>query len=248
MTNSLASAHADLMSTPPLTLDQLSWPDDSRLDGPSGEAFRASAQLFVHDLLQLRDGRMAMRAFIQNLPQHLNWQLTFLDAFHTDFGNQLDLEKWWALRLADFTGRDVFQTWNPQESWEKLRQIVQPIVDVRTRASELPSHKEVTLQAIIETWDVARQYGFLQERSKQLYWLRTRVSQELAKITDDYRRTIDGYLDKRLRDGQIRTAHTQAVMGLDRVAQQAIYDLNVLDSIREDLRPKPQSVQSVDVR
>jgi hypothetical protein len=37
-------------------------------------------------------------------------------------------------------------------------------------------------------------------------------------------------------------------MGLDHIAQETINDLNVLDSIREDLRPKPQSVQSVDVR
>jgi hypothetical protein len=109
-------------------------------------------------------------------------------------------------------------------------------------------HSETSLQAIIEKWDVTQQFAILRERSKRLYLLRSRVSQELAKLTDDYRRTIDLYLDKRLRDGQIRTAHTQAVMGLDHIAQQAINDLNVLDSIREDLRPKPPSVQSVDVR
>ncbi len=248
ISNSLASAHADLQAAPPLTLDQLSWPDDSRLDGPTGETYRASAQLFLHDLLRLRDGQPAMRAFIEQLPRHLNWQITFLEAFHADFASQLELEKWWALRLADFTGRDVYQTMNPEQSWELLTDIVKPVVGVRTRANELPSHSATSLQSIIEKWDMTQQFGFFRERSKRLYMLRSRVSQELAKLTDDYRRTIDLYLDRRLRDGQIRTAHTQAVMGLDHIAQQTINDLNVLDSIREDLRPKSSTVQSVDAR
>jgi len=247
-TNVLAVAHEDLSAAPPLTLDQLTWPDESRLDGPEGDSYRSSAQLFVHDLLQLKDGRPAMRAFIQKLPQHLNWQLTFLDAFGSDFGSQLELEKWWALRLVDFTGRDIAQTMTPEESWDRLDEIIHPMVEVRTRVNELPQRKEMPLQAIIEKWDAARQFELLKERSKMLYLLRSRSSQELAKLVDDYRRTIDVYVDKRSRDGYMRTPRAQAVMGPDRVAQQTISDLNVLDSIREDLRPKTQTVQSADAR
>ena len=107
---------------------------------------------------------------------------------------------------------------------------------------------EVSLQTIIEKWDMARQFGFFQERSRQLYLLRSRVSQELAKLTDDYRRTIDLYLDKRRRDGYVHSARAQAVLGIDHGARQTIDDLNVLDNIREDLRPKPLTIQSADAR
>ena len=152
------------------------------------------------------------------------------------------------VRLVDFTGRDIAQTMTPEESWDRLDEIIHPMVEVRTRVNELPQRKEMPLQAIIEKWDAARQFELLKERSKMLYLLRSRSSQELAKLVDDYRRTIDVYVDKRSRDGYMRTPRAQAVMGPDRVAQQTISDLNVLDSIREDLRPKTQTVQSADAR
>jgi hypothetical protein len=246
MTNALALAYADLQAAPPLTIDQLSWPGDSRPDGPEGETYRSSAQLFVHDLLQLRDGPAALRAFIGELPEHLNWQLSFLHAFRADFATQLELEKWWALRLVDFAGRDLVQAWNAEVSWQKLNDIIRPVVEVRVRATDLPSREEVSLQTIIEKWDMSRQVGFLQAKSRQLYVLRSRVSQELAKLTDDYRRTIDSYLDKRSRDGILRSARAQAVLGIDHGTRQTIDDLNVLDGIREDLRPKPVTMQSAD--
>jgi len=247
-TNSLAIAHADLRAAPPLTLDQLSWPDEARLEGAEGETYRSSAQLLVHDLLQLRDGHAAMRAFIQELPQHLNWQLSFLHAFRADFASQLDLEKWWALQLVDFTGRDIFQTWSPEESWNKLEEIIRPVVEVRTKVNELPLRTEVKLQTIIEKWDVPRQVETLKERSKLLFSLRSRVSQEFAKLVDDYRRTIDVYLDKRHQAGYLRTPLTREVMGLDEVERQTIADLDLLDSIREDLRPKAKTMQSAGVK
>jgi hypothetical protein len=248
MTNAMALAHANLQATPPLTVDQLSWPDEARLEGADGETYRSSAQLFVHDLIQLKGGPAALRAFIGELPEHLNWQLSFLHAFRADFASQLELEKWWALRLVDFTGRDLLQAWNPEVSWQKLNDIVRPIVEVRARAEDLPSREEVSLQTIIEKWDMSRQFGFLQKKSRELYVLRSRVSQELAKLTDDYRRTIDLYLDKRAQERILRSARAQEVLGIDHGARQTIDDLNVLDGIREDLRPKPVTIQSADAR
>ena len=92
MTNAMALAHANLQAAPPLTVDQLSWPDEARLEGADGETYRSSAQLFVHDLIQLKDGPAALRAFIGELPEHLNWQLSFLHAFRADFATQLELK------------------------------------------------------------------------------------------------------------------------------------------------------------
>ena len=246
-TNALAIANVDLHAATPLTLDQLSWPDQSQLLGPRGETYRSSAQLFVHDLLQLRDGPAAMRTFIGELPNHLNWQISFLHAFRADFASQLDLEKWWALRVVDFTGREVSQALSPEESWEKLESIIRPTVEVRTRAKELPLRTEVSLQTIIAKWEAAPQTELLTERSRMLYALRSRTSQEMAKIVDDYRKTIDLYLDRRQRDGYFRSPQMQAAPGLDHGAEQTIAELNILDSIREDLRPKSLTMQSADV-
>ena len=107
--------------------------------------------------------------------------------------------------------------------------------------------RKFLLETIIEKWDMPQQFGFFRERSKRLYLLRrSRVSQEMAKLTDDYRRAIELDLEKRTQDGYVRSARAQEVLGPSRVARQTIEDLNVLDSIREDLRPKLVVVQSVD--
>jgi hypothetical protein len=243
-TNALTYAHDLLKSQPPLTVEQLSWPEEAQLEGEAGEVFRSSSQLFVHELLQLKDGPTAMRAFVDELPEHLNWQLSFFHAFRADFGTQLDLEKWWALRVVDFSGRDFAQAWSIDESWNKLEEIIHPTVDVRTRANELPFRTQVSLQVIIQKWEVPRQVEFLKQRSQLLYSLRSRVSQEYAKLVDDYRKTIDKYLIRRSREGFLRSAKAMEVMGNDNVADTTLADLNLLDSIREDLRPKPRSLQS----
>ncbi len=248
-TNALAIAHADLQAAPPLTLDQLSWPDEARLEGAEGGTYRSSAQLFVHELLRLPDGHAAMRAFIQELPQRLNWQAFVFARVSGGFwqpagrGKNGGRSNWWILR-----GRDDFRRPGRQEeSWNKLEvKSSGPVVEVRTKVNELPLRTQMPLQMIIQKWDVPRQMEMLKERSKLLYSLRSRVSQEFAKLVDDYRRTIDVYMDKRRQAGYLRTPLTRQIMGLDEVERQTIADLNVLDSIREDLRPKPKIAQSTD--
>lgn len=105
--NPLIKTHEAMMTLPPLTLEELSWPQPGQFDGSAGEAYRACAQLFVHDLLQLNDGHQCLRNFLGELPLHLNWQIGFLRAFHSHFATQLEVEKWWALQVVQFTGRDL---------------------------------------------------------------------------------------------------------------------------------------------
>ena len=61
----LATARRVLRNHPALTFEQLSWPTDAQLDGDDGGAYRASAQLFVNDLLELKDGPVHLRAMLQ---------------------------------------------------------------------------------------------------------------------------------------------------------------------------------------
>ena len=110
-TNSLTEAHECLTATPPLTLEALSWPTQQQQHGEPDEAYRASSQLLVNELLKLNDGPACMRAMIENLHRHLNWQAAFLSRLHSHFASEREIEKWWALITVNFAGRDLNQTW-----------------------------------------------------------------------------------------------------------------------------------------
>ncbi len=240
----LTMAHDELRARPPLMLDELSWPQNGHLEGEAGESYRCSAQLFVHELTQLKDGRACLRAMIPELARHMNWQMAFLDAFREHFGSQLELEKWWALQLAGFTGRDLTQAWPRAESWRKLDEIVRPMVEVRTAMDELPLRTEVTLQSIIAQWNFAQQAGVINEKIQQLFVLRTRVSQDLILLVDDYREALDGYMKRRIKESASKQAKLRPDR-LDSIAKDTLLQLDLLDARREQLRPTPKMIQSV---
>jgi hypothetical protein len=238
----LATANEELRAHLPLTLEELTWPADGQLTGEAGESYRSSAQLFVHELTQLDQGRACLRTMVGELARHLNWQMAFLDAFKSHFSTQLELEKWWDLRLVTFTGRDLTQTWPAAESWDKLDEIIRPAVEVRMAINELPLRTQVNLQTIIREWDFAQQAGVLNQRIQQLFVLRTRVSQDLVSLVDDYRQVLDAYMKQRAKSSTGR----RAVLGLDSIARETIAQLDTLDARREQLRPAAQSLQSAD--
>ena len=104
-----------------MTFEELSWPTAANSTGAAGEFYGDSAQLFVDELLSLPDGRACLRAMVAELPRY-NWQFAFLHAFGAYFQRPLDVEKWWALQVVQFTGHDLGQTW-PEEkagtSWTR---------------------------------------------------------------------------------------------------------------------------------
>ncbi len=238
-TDPLAQAHDVLQIVPPLTLEQLSWPADWQFIGEAGEAYRCSAQLFVHDLFNLHDGRAAMRALLPELPQHLNWQMSFLQAFHANFANQRELEKWWALDVVQFTGRDLTQTWPSDVSWNKLDEVLHQSVEIRAGLKDAPLRSQVTLATVIHDWDVPRQKTVLRDKSQQLAILRLRVSQDLVYLVDDYRRVLDNYLYKREYGVYVSLGKTLVAPPLDDIARGALQQLAVLEIHRAQLHPKP---------
>jgi hypothetical protein len=234
----LEQAHDILQAHPPLTLSELSWPRDGQEED---EVYRCSAQLLVSRLLQLDDGRACLRQMIQELPRHLNWQISLLDAFQRHFASELDLEKWWALCVVNFTGRDLAQTWPHAESWQKLGEVIHTGAQVRTAVDELPLHTEVTLQSVIADWGYAMQEGVLRVKIQQLGQLRTSVSQDLAGLVDDYRLLLENYVKAREKSGAFRNTTTQRVLGPDQLALDTIRQLNALDAEREAMRIGPES-------
>ena len=99
----------------------MSWPDEAQLSGADGGVYRASAQLFVNELLELKDGPAHLRAMLATLPEFYNWQTAFQSAFREDFPRPLDVEKWWALQVVNFVARDPGPAWTPAVSRDTAR-------------------------------------------------------------------------------------------------------------------------------
>ena len=237
----LSQAHNKLEGRPPLSFEELSWPAEEQWSGDLGEVYRCNAQLFLNRLLQLKDGRASLRAMLAELPQRQNWQIAFLNAFHASFQRPLDIEKWWALQLVHFTGRDLLaQTWAFEESWQKLDAALHAPVEIHAGTNEMPLHASVTLQTVIQDWDSARQANCLEAKIRELELLRPRLGREFAGLVDSYGQTLRNYLQHQHKTGLTRFFGQKAA--LNRAEEQALKQLDDLDTQRASVRPAQKQV------
>ena len=195
--DALANVRPVLHDHPALTFDQLSWPDDAQLNGDDGGLYRASAQLFVSELLGLNDGAKNLRAMLQMLPRCYNWQTAFRAAFAADFPRPIDLEKWWALQSVSFAACDAGLAWTPAASRGKLDEILSVPVEIRSAATNLPVRAAISLQGVIGNFDFDRQRVVLQARLRDLDQARWRMAPPFAGLTGDYYRALADYLGGR---------------------------------------------------
>ena len=190
----LAEARRVLHDHAALTFEQLSWPTESQLAGGDGGAYRASAELFVSELLQLKNGPARLQAMLAALPECYNWQMAFQNVFREDFPRPLDVEKWWALEVVSFVAQDPGLRWTPAVSRDKLDEILRVPVEVWTASNSLPAHTEVSLQAVIRNFDPPSQAVILQTKLRDLELAQLRMARPLAALTDEYRRAVASYL------------------------------------------------------
>ena len=195
--DALAKVRPVLQQQPALTFEELSWPEDAQLRGYDGGVYRASAQLFVNDLLKLNHGPEHLRAMLQMLPGYYNWQLAFRSAFANDFPLPVDLEKWWALRTAGFAGGGNSISWTPAVSSARLDEILSVPVEVRSAPTDLPAHDDISLQAAIRNLDPDRQADILQAKVRDLSMAQWHMDQQFAQLADAYNRTLTSYLGSR---------------------------------------------------
>jgi hypothetical protein len=230
------TARLVLHNRPPLTIEELSWPKADALGGEAGEVFSSSSQLFVEELLRLKNGQACLREMLNALGGTYNWQTAFLRAFQEQFPNLLALEKWWALQATYFVGRDPFQLWTAEESWIKLDELLRTPVAIRRTSGELPARAEVTLQAIIREWDKMQQTTIIAGKIRELELTRARTAPEFMALTDEYRRVLTAYLELRQKGWfyanvwVFGTSQKQA-------AGEVIRQLDALDAKRIALRP-----------
>ncbi|MBC8096263.1 MAG: hypothetical protein H7Y43_10650 [Akkermansiaceae bacterium] len=238
-TDSLEHARRILRVHAPLTFEQLSWPTQGQLSGDGLDVFRGSAQLFVRQLLDLQQGQGCLRETLNQLPRTFNWQFALLRGFSTHFKSQLDIEKWWALQLVQFTGRDLMRAYTPEVSWTKLEEILLSPAESRSNPLELPRRTEITLQTMIQDWDAFSQRTALLRKSRELEMLRSVAAQEVIVLVDDYRDVLGRYLRKQNFSGGLFGLKKQVGPIRNRLADETIRELNLLDAKRVDSRTAP---------
>ena len=228
--DSLATTRAVLQTYSILTFQQLSWPTDMQLSGEDGGVYRASAQLFVDELLGLRDGPAKLRETLDALPRFYNWQTAFFSAFHENFSTPLDVEKWWALQTVIFSAQSPGPQWTTGLSREKLDEILSVAVDFRTESNSLPSHTEISLQEVIKNFQSGAQLEILHMKLHELETAQFRMAPALAVLAAEYRNAIAGYLGEAEVDrrGVIVTKYSSRVVS----ARDTLERLNALDARR----------------
>lgn len=229
----LASVRSLLQTYSTLTFQQLCWPTDMQLSGEDAGVYRASAQLFVDELLALRDGPAKLRATLDALPGYYNWQTAFFAAFHQNFSTPLDVEKWWALQSVIFTARSPGPQWTPAVSREKLDEILGVAADFRSTSNSLPVRAEISLQDVIRNFTSPVQIQILQLKLHDLEVAQFRMSQSLAILAAEYRNALAGYLGEAAvnRRGVIVDKYKSKAVS----ARDTLRMLNALDARRRSI-------------
>ncbi len=235
-TDALALVRARLKAVPPLPYADLSLPTSDQLQGEAWETYRSCAHLFVLELLRLKDGRAAMRGMLSALPEYLNWQFAFYRGFNPHFRSPLEVEKWWSVTLLNFTGRDQHLKWTAEASLLRLDEILRAPVAVRAAANALPERAEVKLQWLFTKMKYAQQKEVLQKAVNQLRALQWNVPPDMLKLVDDYRFTLETYLQKRNKVVGETDVKGGPASGMHPFVRETVAKLDLLDVIREDFR------------
>jgi hypothetical protein len=236
--DSLAGAREVLQNYSVLTFSQLSWPTDAQLAGDDGGQYRASAQLFVDELLALPNGGAKLRTMLELLPHYYNWQTAFESTYQKNFSTPLRVEKWWALQSVIFASRSPGPQWTLDYSRQKLDEILSVPVQYRGASNAMPSFAEISLQNVIQNLNSVQQAEILQAKLRDLELAQLRVDPSLARLTAGYRSAVAGYLGE---------AHpTRGTLVLNKnvptkvSAHETLLILNALDAQRRALAMAPR--------
>ena len=232
--NPLSQAAPVLHASEPLSFEQLSWPTDEQLAETSAGIYSSSAQLFVNQLLHTKGGLECLRQLLADLPDHLNWQLAFEQAFQPMFKTTLDVEKWWALEIAQFSGRDLLHLLTREESAQQLDAVFEFPIHVQIGQSA-PMRTDISLQTIIRGWSRTQQLEMLKNKIWELGVLRLRISPDYIPLVDQYLDVMQEYYKKRSSSTRILAA-----IGLisDKSVEEAVAQLDQLDSQRAKMHPE----------
>jgi hypothetical protein len=230
----LASARGPLSQASPLTFEQLSWPTDEQLNGDDGGVYRASAQLLVHELSRLPDGTEKMRELLARLPDCLNWQIAFNTVYRHDFRSPVATEKWWSLRVLEFTAHNPTSQWTLADSQERLDTLLHVPVQIRVNSNSLPAHAEFSLQEAIREIAPGHREEILSDRLRELELEQFQMARPVAVLAAAYGGVLRDFIGEA--DSRQTLRHDKHASIPNRLSViETLKKLDILDAQRREL-------------
>lgn len=226
--------------TSPATFNELSWPDSQKLsDTDAWNRYQAAAQLFTQELLNEHDGRRGIQDFLRAMPQNLNWQITFLRAFQPRFLTLLDVERWWAVAIADFQSRDPSLQWSRERVARQLDIIIHETTEVRTGTNGPVTRKELPLSQLVANWEFSDQREILARKANQLQLLHVHAPPNLRPLIADYFKLLDAYVRDRQPQGGAQDTRGDVGMRKRILARESSRRLAELETRIEAIQQRP---------
>jgi hypothetical protein len=161
----------------------------------------------------------------------------FIEAFQPQFRSLLDVEKWWALAAANFTGRNAASAWSTPFALRKLDDALHPL-GVARGVGGRPAR--LSVEEVLVTWDFSRQGPLLRQLLQQLQSLRVNAPPKVGALMYRYAEVLGDYLDARGRAGFSPVTRGRAPGNVKLILRQAVGDLRDLDAARARLAAEPE--------
>lgn len=229
----LAGVRRELGRRAPLSFQELTQPDLAELTARDWPHYAACAHLCVHELSRLPEGRTRLVRWLGALQSNWNWQTGFVEAFQPGFRSLLDIEKWWAITLANFTGHNPATAWPASLALRKLDEALQPVGVFAGNGSRAT---RLDLDDVARTWDFQNQAPLFRQLLRQLHSIRLGAPPEVAPLVAHYIDAVEEYLDARSRVGTANATRGQIAPSPKMIARNLTGRLRELDAQRAQLR------------
>jgi hypothetical protein len=239
--STLLPAHEFFAHGSPLTFDQLCWPPPDQFTEANAPAYRYSAQLFVHELLRLHNGRNCASQFLNQLGHCRNWQTAFLQAFEPHFSRLLDVDKWWELQVVAFQEKGIGTTWNPLESQRKLDECLHVPVQYWQGTNTDGPRGLLSLQSFLAQADPQRQSDWLPLKIRELEMLGLHLAPTFAPLAREYAQVLTTYQHRRQLGQNGGLTQYLDRKGLAQLVRTTSSHLDALDARRAAAPPPPNT-------
>ena len=229
----LSAAHAYFINgCNPLTFDELSKPTPEMFTDEAAPRFYYSSQLFVHELLILRDGRACLGDMLDCLGKAPDWQTAFLRAFSANFTSLTEVGKWWEMKWLEFQERGVLPTLGMNVSLSKLADALPVAIQQQVGAAAPGPRTIITLQAFLQQADEALQMDLLPPKIEQLKYLPPRVSPEVGRLAVGYISALEDYWKEMVSNAKAPPTKRMNQFMFSKMLRKAVRRLNDLDATR----------------
>ncbi len=180
----------------PLTFSLLSYPESELFEGDSWQTYKDFSHILFHQLKSMKQGSAYFKEFLNLIPNYLNWQLAFLEAFGEIFTRPIDIEKWWAVNLMLFLEKEDMNYWHKWLAMERLDQLLKIPVNLRVQRNSAPIQSTVSLSDVIREWNLGQVREAFLQKMLGLQALRIRTPPRIALLVDGYLEVIRVYVAK----------------------------------------------------